>query len=773
MESEIGDKVAYFDQLYALDSISDEEFPNTSFSRFEISTPSLNASFHLGTDFQESNSSANPALLRSASDPTPKSIGKAIIKDTPTHNYQMRLQHSRVTTSLAAEVSFVEETPSGSQSTRRLGSSPLRTVSAPMPPLLANPTFSTPQTSLGKRKRKEQALKLVPEAQQIFKKLTFFYVPPDDIAPIRRMRIKKAREHGVNWATIWTPNITHVVVDKNVSYLDILKFFKVDSLPSGVILVNEDYPIDCIQFKAILGPAQKQYIVTGYQEAPKTDVAQVPASQASDHSLLLKSSKSGPGRWKYNAKVTPSRSETSQSIIPETVKQVRNQSTESSPGIWLQVTSPTKDTTEDARSKSPEEISIGEPSRNYDDELEDLIKESRNVQHLPLDEDDEDRPSSRDSLQDSDDSADENLPLPKKHATGSKAKGGHWQEKFNCMTGGTGNDDSGNPNARTIAILQEMADYYTRMDDTWRPIAYRKAITTLRQQSILINTAKEAQALPGIGQRLATKIEEIVLTHRLRRLDNTKLEPTDQILQLFLRIYGVGLSQATAWLSQGYRSIEDLLEKATLSDNQRVGIAHYDDFQTRIPRAEVNALASTIRAVATLIDPAVSVIIGGSYRRGASSCGDIDCLVTKPGTRASSELMPFLHRLTSRLTEMDFFVAALAVPRSTESTKWHGCCVLPSAAEQIWRRIDFLLAPASELGAALIYFTGNDIFNRSLRLLASRKGMRLNQRGLYSDVLRGPGRVKLNDGELVEGADERRIFEVLGVPWRPPEQRIC
>lgn len=51
--------------------------------------------------------------------------------------------------------------------------------------------------------------------------------------------------------------------------------------------------------------------------------------------------------------------------------------------------------------------------------------------------------------------------------------------------------------------------------------------------------------------------------------------------------------------------------------------------------------------------------------------------------------------------------------------------------------------------------------------------MRLNQRGLYKNVMRGPGRVKLNEGELVEGADEKKIFAALGVPWRPPEQRIC
>lgn len=87
--------------------------------------------------------------------------------------------------------------------------------------------------------------------------------------------------------------------------------------------------------------------------------------------------------------------------------------------------------------------------------------------------------------------------------------------------------------------------------------------------------------------------------------------------------------------------------------------------------------------------------------------------------------------------------------------------------------MDLLLVPEAEMGAALIYFTGNDIFNRSMRLLARKKGMRLNQKGLYKDVKRGRRGEKLNEGTLVEGRCERRIFEVLGVPWREPGERIC
>jgi DNA polymerase IV len=57
--------------------------------------------------------------------------------------------------------------------------------------------------------------------------------------------------------------------------------------------------------------------------------------------------------------------------------------------------------------------------------------------------------------------------------------------------------------------------------------------------------------------------------------------------------------------------------------------------------------------------------------------------------------------------------------------------------------------------------------------LASKKGMGLNQRGLFKDTMRGPGRVKITRGSLIASESEEEIFGILGVPWRPPELRNC
>ena len=334
-----------------------------------------------------------------------------------------------------------------------------------------------------------------------------------------------------------------------------------------------------------------------------------------------------------------------------------------------------------------------------------------------------------------------------------------------------GTSRSENPNAKIIEVLQKMADYYERIQDHWRLTAYRKAIAALRKQKTKITTAKEAFTIPFIGKRLADKIEEIVWTNRLRRLENTKLEPNDEVFHLFLKIYGVGFAQASKWISQGHRTLNDLLTKAQLTRNQKLGIEHFDDFQTRIPWQETDSHGQYVRDTCSNIDAGIQITIGGSYRRGANDSGDVDFIITKPDCSIEILRTMILERLIPRLFQRGYLKAGLATTSKQDGTKWHGAAALPGTS--VWRRIDFLLVPWEEMGAALIYFTGNDIFNRSIRLLASKKGMRLNQRGLWKDVVRGKNRKRMTQGTLVEGKDEKRIFELLGVPWRPPQHRIC
>jgi DNA polymerase IV len=774
----------FFDELYALGQFSEDELNTDGMQHIPTIRTSQDSSSIAGDVLGATSTSdcgSRIPSVRRASQPIPTSHNASpVLAENSLPPLQRQTLITTNTILSTDNRSVGKEITSVNKQLRQIRA-PHRTASAPTSSTI--PTVGDMEkSSLGKRKRKDVPLKYVPEAQQIFLGCNFFFIPNDEVAPMRRARIRKAREYGAKWVSIWGSDITHIIVDKSLSYEDIISFLKIPSIPTAMIMVNDTYPIDCVQFKAILNPQQRQYRVKGHQHALEGKARQESSSQTTNIQLQLKAVQSWTGKWDYVAqRGTPPRSESStQTFLRTLPAQVQpdvnfNNATIETPNIETDG-GMREDEFKPMEQYSP---SLLHMTSNVEgrDALDEMIREARTFTHLPLDEDDFDRPPSRDETPEKDGTSDESVSNSSSKPRASVAKGSNKgafdQKNFSCMKGGNRTTDTLNPNSRTISILQEMADYYTRINDTWRPIAYRKAISTLRQQPNKITTSEEAFKLPCIGQRLALKIEEIVTTDRLRRLENAKTEPGDHILQIFMGIYGVGFSQANKWLHSGYSTLEDLKKHAHLTDNQLLGIEHYADFQTRIPREEVTALGDIVKATANEIDPNIEIIIGGSYRRGAATSGDIDCIITKPNTSSSNDIFAFLVELTSGLASCNFLVAALATPRAESGTKWHGCCVLPGTAKPIWRRIDFLLVPASEIGAALIYFTGNDIFNRSIRLLASRKGMRLNQRGLYKDVMRGPGRAKLNEGELVEGADEKKIFAVLGVPWRPPEQRIC
>jgi DNA polymerase IV len=341
---------------------------------------------------------------------------------------------------------------------------------------------------------------------------------------------------------------------------------------------------------------------------------------------------------------------------------------------------------------------------------------------------------------------------------------------FLCMESHNGASKGQNANAQTIEKLQEMATMYESRGDQWRTKAFREAIGRLRRHSQLIRTSQEARNI-GLGESVAAQVEEIVSTGRYKRLEYAQNDPRTQVLKLFKGVYGAGEATAYSWIAQGFRTLEGLRNKADLTPNQRIGLEHYDDFQQRIPRKEVEQHAAVVERALQAADPKLQLIVGGSYRRGSKDSGDIDCIITMEGADIVRIRTLMLDTVIPALTDQGFLKVALAAGRSSrdDTSKWHGASVLPGSER--WRRIDFLFVPWEELGAALIYFTGNDLFNRSIRFLAGKKGMRLNQHGLCKHVMRGPKRQRINDGTLVESHDERRIFQILGVPYRAPEDR--
>ena len=65
-------------------------------------------------------------------------------------------------------------------------------------------------------------------------------------------------------------------------------------------------------------------------------------------------------------------------------------------------------------------------------------------------------------------------------------------------------------------------------------------------------------------------------TGELQRLQN--LDSLDHTVEKFMQVYGIGKSKALQFVMQGFRTLEDLLQKGNLTESQRIGIELYDVF---------------------------------------------------------------------------------------------------------------------------------------------------------------------------------------------------
>ncbi|KAK7448434.1 hypothetical protein VKT23_013697 [Stygiomarasmius scandens] len=312
--------------------------------------------------------------------------------------------------------------------------------------------------------------------------------------------------------------------------------------------------------------------------------------------------------------------------------------------------------------------------------------------------------------------------------------------------------------------------------DKFRVYGYTRAISSLRKCGYRIRNYQDAIVLPGVGTKTAQKISEIIATGDLRRLHH-ELSGETQIITLFTGIYGVGTVTAYDWYNKGARTLVDLTSRKydiKLSAAQRIGIQYYDDINSRMPREEARTIFELIKPIALSIDPKLFVEIMGSYRRGKANCGDIDILITRDDSDGKTH-QGVLHRLLKKLHAANILTEDLTLPDESDDfeTCYRGLCHVPGVEGARRRRIDFLTTAWKSRGAALLYYTGDGLFNRSMRLKANSMGYSLNQRGLYKNVIRKPGKrtEKLDKGVIMASETEQEIFEILGVPWQEPHER--
>ncbi|CAN0924081.1 DNA polymerase lambda [Linum grandiflorum] len=287
-------------------------------------------------------------------------------------------------------------------------------------------------------------------------------------------------------------------------------------------------------------------------------------------------------------------------------------------------------------------------------------------------------------------------------------------------------------NRNITEIFGKLINIYRALGEDRRSFSYYKAIPVIEKLPFKIESAEQVKGLPGIGKSLQDHIQEIVTTGKLSKLEHFETDEKVRAITLFGEVWGVGPATALKLYEKGHRTLDDLKNDDSLTNSQKIGLKYFDDIRTRIPRSEVQEMEQLLQKTGEEILPGVLIVCGGSYRRGKSSCGDMDIVVTHPdGTSHKG----FLSKFVKRLKDMEFLREDLVFSTHSEQgtdsgvDTYFGLCTYPG--QELRRRIDFKVYPRDIYAFGLIAWTGNDTLNRRLRLLAESKGFRLDDTGLF------------------------------------------
>ncbi|KAG7380543.1 hypothetical protein PHYPSEUDO_007053 [Phytophthora pseudosyringae] len=205
-----------------------------------------------------------------------------------------------------------------------------------------------------------------------------------------------------------------------------------------------------------------------------------------------------------------------------------------------------------------------------------------------------------------------------------------------------------NLNSHLTDPLEEMMEFLDVERDVWRQYMYKKVVSSLKTMRHRVCSVKDFKDMHWVKGRLRDKVIEILETGRLAKLDAKKSNLRLRALVEIAQIWGVGPVTAAKLYGQGYKSVADLRKPEAaivLTAQQQIGVKHYEDFLTKVPRAEVHQIEKTVADEVHKMIPNAIALACGSYRRGKLSSGDCDVLITDPDADTCDILSDLLKRL--------------------------------------------------------------------------------------------------------------------------------
>jgi DNA polymerase (family X) len=308
----------------------------------------------------------------------------------------------------------------------------------------------------------------------------------------------------------------------------------------------------------------------------------------------------------------------------------------------------------------------------------------------------------------------------------------------------------------------EIADIFDRIADSldileenrFKIRAYRNASRNLRELTEDVKDIAERGELskiPGIGKDLAEKIREYVANGKIKYYEELNEKVPRELVDL-LAIQGLGPKMLSKLFKElRVKKLADLereiygeeilklhgMGKKKIEDIKR-GIQIFKESKKRVNLGIALPIAEDIVNAVNKIPGAEKAIFAGSLRRMRETIGDIDILTQSDDGK----------RVIESFTKMPFVKNVLV----SGDTK--GSVILRNGTQ-----VDLRVVGPESYGAALQYFTGSQAHNVKVRTIAVKKGLKINEYGLF------------HVNKKIAGETEAAVYEQLGLQFIPPEMR--
>ena len=332
-------------------------------------------------------------------------------------------------------------------------------------------------------------------------------------------------------------------------------------------------------------------------------------------------------------------------------------------------------------------------------------------------------------------------------------------------------------NLELARIFYQIAEFIEMDEVSFRSRAYNKAARVLDslekdvQDIYQKGGTKALKKIPGIGEAIAKKIEEFIKTGKVKTYQRLKKQcPVD--LETLTMVEGLGARKIKILYKKlGIRNLKDLEKEAKMGK-----ISELEGFGEKSEKNILQAIqfvkAGQNRFLISSILPIVRQIINqlkelpqvykisiaGSARRMKETVGDIDILVTsnKPDKVIDSFVKMFTSPKQSeggpRITKV------WAKGPTKSSVRFRAGLASPKQGEGGFD-CDLRVVKKESFGAALQYFTGSKDHNILIRKIAKKKGLKLNEYGVFK------GKKK------IAGKNEKEVYQAIGLPYIEPELR--